>query len=59
MNNQDELSRISIDIPMNLQRKLKSLAALHDKSMRKIVIEAIEKKLQELENKSKIFIPKR
>lgn len=44
-----DLSRISIDIPMNLQKKLKASAAIHGKSMREIVIESIEKQLQKLE----------
>lgn len=40
-----ELSRITIDIPKVDHRKLKALAALHDKSMREIIIELIEEHL--------------
>ena len=36
------LSRITIDIPRVDHKKLKALAALHDKSMREIIIELIE-----------------
>lgn len=50
MNNKNNLSRLSIDLPLNLQKKLKALAALHGKSMREIVIESIEIQLHKLEN---------
>lgn len=49
MNKNDSLSRLSIDIPNDLQKKLKTLAALHDTSMRKVVITALEKEVHELE----------
>lgn len=39
------LSRITIDIPAVDHKKLKALAALHDKSMREIIIELIEEHL--------------
>ena len=42
-------ARITIDLPNNLQKKLKSLAALNGKSMREIVIQSIEKQIQQLE----------
>lgn len=52
MNNKSNLSRISIDLPLNLQKRLKALAAMHSKSMREIVIESIEQQLQKLESKT-------
>ncbi|MGB8468077.1 MAG: hypothetical protein WCE21_03655 [Candidatus Babeliales bacterium] len=41
MNNKSESSRITIDIPKTMHRKLKSQAALLGKSMRDIILEAI------------------
>lgn len=49
MENNNNLSRITIDLPAKLQIKLKALAALNNKSMRAIVIESIELQLQKLE----------
>lgn len=46
MSTKIELSRITIDIPKVDHRKLKALAALHDKSMREIIIELIEEHLR-------------
>ncbi|MBU4269992.1 hypothetical protein KJ644_02120 [Candidatus Dependentiae bacterium] len=40
-----ELSRITIDIPRESHKKLKTLAAIQGKSMREIVLESIEKNL--------------
>ena len=52
MINKSNLSRISIDLPLNLQKRLKALAAMHGKSMREVVIESIEQQLQKLESKT-------
>lgn len=41
-----DLARITIDLPLNVQKKLKTIAALEGKSMREIVIESVEKKLK-------------
>ncbi len=41
----NDVSRITIDIPKESHRRLKSMAALLGKSMREIVIESIEKNL--------------
>lgn len=49
---QNQVTRISIDIPESLQQKLKALAAIHNQSMKKIVIEAIEKEIQLLEKQT-------
>ncbi|MFA5999323.1 MAG: hypothetical protein WC747_04865 [Candidatus Babeliales bacterium] len=46
------LTRISIDIPTELQQKLKTLAAINRKSMRTIVIESLEKQVASLEKKT-------
>lgn len=49
MNKENKLSRLSIDLPLDLQKKLKVLAAMHSKSMRAIVIESIEEQIKKLE----------
>lgn len=43
--------RFTIDIPTESHKKLKALAAIHEKSMRIIVLESIEKQIQKLEQK--------
>jgi hypothetical protein len=53
MSDKNDLSRITIDLPADLQKKLKTLAALQQKSMRTIVIESIEKELTEIKEKEK------
>jgi len=45
MNARNTLSRITIDIPREDHKRLKSLAAILGKSMREIVIESIEERL--------------
>jgi len=47
----DKTVRFTIDIPQESHKKLKALAAIHEKSMRIIVLESIEKQIQKLENK--------
>ena len=42
MNKEIKLSRITIDIPQESHKRLKTLAALQGRSMRDIVIESIE-----------------
>lgn len=42
MSTKAELSRITIDIPKVDHKKLKAFAALHDKSMREVILELIE-----------------
>jgi len=59
MVNKNNLSRISIDIPSQLQQKLKALAALNSKSMREVVIESIERQLQQLEQNTVNMIIKK
>jgi len=49
MNSKNILSRITIDLPIDMQKKLKALAAMHSKSMRTVVIESIEKQIKILE----------
>jgi len=48
MNGKKELSRITIDIPMVDHKRLKALAAILGKSMRDIVIDSIEKHLNNI-----------
>ena len=42
MSVKNELSRLTIDIPREEHRKLKSLAALLGKSMREVILESIK-----------------
>jgi len=51
MNKKNKLSRLSIDLPIEMQKSLKMLAAMHGKSMRAIVIESIEEQIRKLKNK--------
>lgn len=55
MNEQNHVARISIDIPEYLQQKLKALAAIHNQSMKAVVIKAIEKQIKLLENETNII----
>ena len=45
MNTKNELSRITIDVPTQVHKKLKSMAALEGKSMRQIVVDLIDESL--------------
>jgi len=49
VNKKNKLSRLSIDLPVEIQKKLKVLAAMQGKSMRAIVIESIEEQIKKLE----------
>lgn len=51
MNIKRLVSRITVDLPSNLQKKLKTFAAMQGKSMRAVVIEPIKKQLRSSENK--------
>ena len=51
MESSEKILRLTIDIPLDMHKKLKALAAIHEKSMRDIVIEGIEKQIQKLDNK--------
>jgi 2-methylcitrate dehydratase PrpD len=45
MRPKNELSRITIDLPTDFHKKLKALAAMQGKSMRKIVVDLIDEQL--------------
>jgi len=49
----NEISRIIIELPKAQHRKLKSFAAMHGKSMRQIILEALEAQDIPLTNKVK------
>ena len=51
MNEKKVTIRLTIDIPVESHKKLKTLAAIHEESMRNIVLKAIEKQIQKLDNK--------
>lgn len=46
MSTKTEVSRITIDIPRTAHRKLKAMAAVLGKSMRELVVESIEARLE-------------
>ena len=46
-------ARFTIDIPSQDHKRLKALAALHGKSMKELVMQAIQLRLQEFESKTK------
>lgn len=45
MTSKNNFARITVDLPLDLQKKLKAVAALQGKSMREVVIESVEKEL--------------
>ena len=46
MNKKENLSRITIDIPEEDHKRFKAIAAIQGKSMREIVVEAIQEHLK-------------
>lgn len=46
MTQKNDFARITVDLPLNLQKKLKAVAALQGKSMREVVIQSVEKELK-------------
>ena len=48
MERKKESTRLTIDLPLELHKKLKIKSAMAEKSMRDLVIEAIEGKVQSL-----------
>ena len=46
MNPKPEMSRITLDVPKMVHKRLKALAALSGKSMRDIIVESIEEQLR-------------
>jgi hypothetical protein len=46
METRNDLSRMTVDIPIDTHRKLKALSALLGKSMRDVVIESLQAHLQ-------------
>jgi len=53
MDNKRELSRITIDLPTVDHKRLKAVAAILGKSMRDIVIDAIEEYLRKVKTMNK------
>jgi hypothetical protein len=49
MAKKDDQARITIDLPLTLQKKLKIIAAINGMSMREIVEKAIKQYLEQLE----------
>ncbi|GEM_PF-3727120 len=50
MSQKNKLVRITVDLPADLQKKIKMIAALQGKSMREVIIEAIEQELHANKN---------
>jgi uncharacterized protein (DUF1778 family) len=55
MNTKNDLARITIDLPLDLQKKLKAVAALEGKSMREIVIQSVEKELKDIKETNSLW----
>jgi len=51
MYDKKKFTRVTLDFPIKLKKKLRLMAAAHEISMREIVIEAIKVRLKLLENK--------
>jgi hypothetical protein len=49
MKRKEEITRITVDIPVNMQKKLKAIAAVHSKSMREVITESLANTLKDLE----------
>jgi hypothetical protein len=45
----DKYTRLSVDIPNEMHRKLKSITAIHGLSMRELLLEAVEIQIIKLE----------
>ena len=43
-----DLARITIDLPIELQKKLKAVCAMNTLSMREVVVKSIEKQLKKM-----------
>jgi len=52
MSTKNELARITIDLPPELQKKLKTFSVINGISMKELVITAIEKQLKAMEAKT-------
>lgn len=50
MGTKNSLMRITIDLPANLQKKLKVAAAMNGISMRQVVIQSIENQLKKIDS---------
>ena len=42
MNSNKKIARITLDLPLDLQKKLKTIAALQGKTMRAVIIQSLE-----------------
>lgn len=56
MEKKEKISRFTIDIPFEEHKRLKTLAAIHGKSMRELVIQSIKSQIQLLEATTKDFL---
>jgi hypothetical protein len=45
----EKYTRLSIDIPNEMHRKLKSITAIHGLSMRELLLDAVEVQIRKLE----------
>ncbi len=48
----NDIARITVDLPLQLQKQLKAIAALQGKSMREVIIEAVGKELKSINKKN-------
>jgi len=55
MEKKEKTCRFTIDIPIETHKHLKTVAAIHGKSMREIVIKSIAKQIKNLKTKKDFF----
>lgn len=44
----NDITRMTVELPTDLHRKAKSLAALHGKSIRELIISGLDRQLEEM-----------
>ena len=47
-----DVARITVDLPLQLQKQLKAIAASQGKSMREVIIKAVGKELKAINKKN-------
>lgn len=53
MENKDEITRLTIDVPTSVHKELKAMCALHSISMREIMLMCINKVIDQLKTTQK------
>jgi hypothetical protein len=50
MENKEDITRLTIDVPTSVHKELKAMCALHSISMREIMLMCIDKVIEQLKN---------